>query len=55
MQEHQVFKLKTFSEYLLRTRYKTYFHPHLEFCASVLNPYNIGDIEDLESVQGRAS
>ena len=30
-------------------------HPHLEFCALAWNPYNIGDFEDLESVQRRAT
>ena len=35
--------------------YKTNVRPHLDFFASAWNPHNIVDIEDLESVQRRAT
>ena len=35
--------------------YKTYIRPHLEYCASIWNPYLAGNIDELEQIQQRAT
>ena len=35
--------------------YKTYIHPHLEYCASIWSPYLARDIDKLEKIQQRAT
>ena len=35
--------------------YKTYVHPHLEYCVSIWNPYLSKSIDKLEQIQQRAT
>ena len=35
--------------------YKTYIHPHLEYCVSIWNPYLARNIDKLERIQQRAT
>ena len=41
--------------YTFRILYTLFVRPHLEFCATVWSPWNIGDVASLESVQKNAT
>ena len=41
--------------YTFRILYTVFVRPHLEFCATVWSPWNIGDVASLESVQKNAT